>query len=251
MKLTTKILITLLLLFTTGLFASNFLIKKEYDKSDKTDIYFNYAKILEQPFRHIKIEGGNISNISFEQKKNPSVRVFRPWIDSGKDSVKARVEKDTLFLTLPDLTKYPDEKEWLKWVTLVRVFSPQLLSVDGVNTKFKMVRLKQKNLAVTMSGKSDFEVESNDSLFDRIQFTLKDSSRAAIRMSPGSKSAASFHADFLSADIQGISDLDISQGQMDSLKLSVSDKSGISLSGKTLKNYRIRLQIADGAGVSE
>lgn len=148
-------------------------------------------------------------------------------------------------------TKAEAEREWLRWVTPVRVFSPELLSADGVNTKFKMVRLKQKNLAVTMSGKSDFEVESNDSLFDRVQFILKDSSRAAIRMSPGSKSTASFHADFLSADIQGISDLDISQGQMDSLKLSVSDKSGISLSGKTLKNYRLRLQVADGAGVSE
>lgn len=90
-----------------------------------------------------------------------------------------------------------------------------------------------------MSGKSDFEVESNDFLFDGIQFILKDSSRAAIRMSPGSKSTTPFHADFLSADIQGISDLDISQGQMDSLKRSVSDKPGISLSGKTLKNYRL------------
>ena len=37
MKLTTKILILTLLLMTTGLFASNMLLKKVYQETDKND----------------------------------------------------------------------------------------------------------------------------------------------------------------------------------------------------------------------
>lgn len=56
----------MLLLFIAGLFVSNNILKKEYGKADKSDLYWNYSKILEQPFSHINIEGGNITNIAFE-----------------------------------------------------------------------------------------------------------------------------------------------------------------------------------------
>ena len=63
MKLSSLILLITLSLLTVALFLSNVLLKKEYDKIDKSDNYWTYGKILEQPFRHLKIEGGNITNI--------------------------------------------------------------------------------------------------------------------------------------------------------------------------------------------
>ena len=140
MKLTTKILLAMLLLFTLGLFASNVLLKKEYDKTDKNDIYWTYGKILEQPFKYLNIEGGNVTNIAYEQSKTASVRVFKDWDGYKSGSVKAHVKNDTLFITFPNTYKDEYEKRWLNWNTLVRIFSPELLAVNGVDTKFEMFR---------------------------------------------------------------------------------------------------------------
>ena len=62
MKLSSKILTILLLLVVVAMVFSNFTLKKEFDKMDKTDLYWDFEKISEQQFRHVKIENGNDSN---------------------------------------------------------------------------------------------------------------------------------------------------------------------------------------------
>jgi hypothetical protein len=235
MKLTTKILIAMLILFTTGLFASNMLIKKVYDKADKNDTYWTYGKILEQPFRHLKIEGGNITKIAYEQSKSASVRVFKEWVGYETGAVKAQVKNDTLYINFPNTYKNIYEKQYLKWNTMVRIFSPELLSVSGIDTKLEMFKLKQKNLSVNMSGKSEFEVESLIPQFDTLNIMQKDSSEIIFEMDPHLKSTGTFHVKYVNADIQGLSFLDIGHAQVDSLKLTVADSSGVLLSGGTMK----------------
>ncbi len=93
MKLSSAILLVTFILLITAMFASNLLLKKEYDKVDKSDLYWTYGKILQQPFRHIKIEGGNITNIAFEQSANPSVRIFKNWGGFERRSVKNLCKK--------------------------------------------------------------------------------------------------------------------------------------------------------------
>ncbi|MEJ7676584.1 MAG: hypothetical protein WKG06_01655 [Segetibacter sp.] len=160
------------------------LLKKEYDKVDKSDLYWTYGKILEQPFKHLKIEGGNVTNIAFEQSKKPSVRVFKNWDGYEKGIVKAFVKNDTLFVKFPNTYKDQYEKEWLKWNTLVRIFSPELLSVDGFDTDFELFKLKQKSIAINLSGKSKLEVESYLYNFDSLHITQRDSSEVVFEMSP-------------------------------------------------------------------
>jgi hypothetical protein len=63
-------------MLVAGLLSSNMILKKEYDKVDKSDIYWTFGNILEQPFKYLKIKGGNITNIAFEQSSNYSVRVL-------------------------------------------------------------------------------------------------------------------------------------------------------------------------------
>lgn len=235
MKLTSKILLAMLLLFTLGLFASNIILRKEYNKREKNDIYWTYGKILEEPFRHLNIDGGNVTNIAYEQSKTASVRVFKDW-DGYKDGrVTAHVKDDTLFIKFPNTYKDQYEKRWLKWNTLVRIFSPELLTINGVDTKLEMFKLKQKNISVNMSGKSSFEIESMDTDFDSIQISGKDSSAIEIEMSPDYQLTESFHVKSVSADLHGYSILDIGHAQIDSLKLVVDDSSAVLLSGGTLK----------------
>src|SRR5882762_8444142 len=98
MKWSTRILITMLIVLAAGLFASNMVLKSEYDKMDKNDIYWNYGKVLEQHFKYLKIEGGNVTNIAFEQSPNCSVRVLHDWQRVRENPIKAFVENDTLHI---------------------------------------------------------------------------------------------------------------------------------------------------------
>lgn len=235
MKLTTKILLALLLLFTLGLFASNAVLKSEYEKRDKNDIYWTYGKILEKPFKYLSIEGGNITSIAYEQSKASSVRVFKDWEGFKDGRVIASVSNDTLYLSFPKAAKDQYEKQWLKWITPVRIFSPELLTVKGVDTKLEMFKLKQKSISVNMSGKSSFEIESMITSLDSLNISGEDSSLMQIEMFPDYKTTESFHINALSANLHGYSILDVGHAQIDSLKFNIDDSSAILLSGGTLK----------------
>ena len=239
MKLTTKILITMLLLMTSGLFASNMLLKKVYEETDKNDTYWTYGKILEQPFKHLKIEGGNVSNIAFEQSSIASVKVFKNWHGFDQHSVKAHVVNDTLYISFPNTYHDLYEKDWLKWNVPVRIFSPELLSITGSHTNFEMYKMKQKNFSVNISGKSKFEVESMDTNFDSLHIIQSDSSAVVFEMSPEYKKTESFHIKYVNAKIEGYSILDIGHAQVDSLKLTVADSSAVLLSGGTMKKNQL------------
>ena len=57
MKFTSKILLALLVVLTGAVLSSNIILKKEYDKVDKSDIYWNYENVLQQPFKYLVIKG--------------------------------------------------------------------------------------------------------------------------------------------------------------------------------------------------
>lgn len=269
MKLSTRILVTTLFVLVAGLLTSNMILKKEYDKVDKSDIYWTYRKILEQPFKYLEIEGGNITNIAFEQSANCSVRVLEEWQRYHEGVVKAVVKNDTLFVKFAYTNKNMDEKVWMRGMTLIRIFSPKLLSVCGFNTKLEMFKMKQKSFTVNMAGKSTFEVESMVPDLDTLNVSMKDSSEVIFEMSPeykphpmqafkskvftaeitfgevaarpGSeviKSNESMTLQSLAARVQGNSLLDIGHAQIKSLQLNIADSSAIILSGEALKKVK-------------
>src|SRR5690349_2451975 len=98
MKLTTRILMLTLIVMIGGLLSSNMILKKQYDALDKSDIYWTYNKILEQPFKYLDITGGNGTNIFYEQSDKPSVRLLQEWVSYHHGEIKAIVKNDTLFL---------------------------------------------------------------------------------------------------------------------------------------------------------
>jgi hypothetical protein len=239
MKLTTKILSVILVLLTTGLFASNMLLKKEYEKSGKNDIYLTYGAILEKPFKYLNITGGNVTKIAWEPAPTAAVRVLKSWGGYKTGAVKAFVRNDTLYLHFPNTGYDYYEKRYIKWNTLVRIFSPELLSVNGVDTHLGMFKAWQTKLSVNMSGKSQFEIENLIPQFDSIRVIQRDSSEVFFERSLVIKGTASFHARSVIADIQGASLLDIGHGQVDSLQLNIGDSAGIILSGGTLKKNKV------------
>lgn len=259
MKWTSRILLAIFLLLIAGLFASNIALKKEYDKVDKNDSYWTYGKVSEDHFKFLKIEGGNLTHIAFEQSPNCSVRILQDWQRNHENPIKSHVLNDTLFVKFDYVPREDWEKNWMKWITVVRIFAPELQSVEGVNTNFEMFKLKQKSISVNMSGRSNFEIESFLPDMDSIHVVQRDSAEVVFEMSPEYKqpkmdegqtpkriilntllnetrrSTVSMTIRSLDADIKGYSILDVGHAQIENLKLNITDTSAIVLSGQALR----------------
>lgn len=261
MKISTRILIGLLLMMIAGLLSSNMILKKQYDAIDKEDVYWTYNKILEQPFKHLHITGGNGTHIFYEPSHKPSVRLLQEWVTYHRGEVKAIVRNDTLFLNFDYKPANLYEKFYLENAAPVRIFSPELLSVNGYNTNFEMQKLKQKTISVNMAGKSRFEVESLYPAIDSVIVNESDSSSVVFEISPDYKKnerkekleiyrkgvvtaiekepvlnsfdeTMSFNS--ISANLNGHCILDIGHAQVKNLFMKVSDSSAVVISGNAL-----------------
>lgn len=276
MKLSSVILLTTFTLLLIAMVVSNVLLKKEYDQLDKSNLYWNYKKLLEQPFSHLKIEGGNLTQIAFEQNQRASIRILKNWLETDSSRVKAHVYNDTLFVKFPLIAKDAYEKEFLRRSTIVRIFSPYLWSVEGVNTNFSLYKLKQKSISVTLSGKSNVVVETYLHNLDTLYIKQQDSSRVVFRISPEFENKTAeeqsviakaplhvqkdflnsnndqtgpgqeaqpvswetLHMKYVDANVQGVSLLDLGHAQIQTLRLTISDTSAIILSGGGLKKLK-------------
>ena len=264
MKLSSRILLALLLVYMGGLLSSNNILKKEFDKVDKSDLYWTYSKLLQAPFKYLKIKGGNITNIAFEQSHECSVRILEDWRRYHRGHIQASVKDDTLYIDFDFIPNEPFEKFWMQTITPVRIFSPELLSIEGFDTKLEMYKMKQRNFTVKLSGKSSFEVESMIPDLDSINIDQKDSSEIVfemspeykstvtlpmngnsvpakdnpgvrIQVSPNTKSNEAMQIRSIVARVQGNSLLDVGHAQIENIKLDIADSSGILLSGNALK----------------
>lgn len=266
MKISSKILLATFLLLIAAVLSSNMILKRQYDQIDKSDSYWTYDKILETPFKHLKITGGNGTNIYYEQNEKPSVRLSREWVNYHAGHVKAEVKNDTLFLDFGNPSLNGFEKFWLRNAEPVRLFSPELLSVTGKNTNFEMQKLRQKTITVNMSGHSQFEIESLWPEMDSINITQSDSTKVVFEMSPDYRKSSSdvqsagkvvVHniagvrsaeitapaSDYnggmsirsVTANIKGHSILDVGHAQIQNLQLQIQDSSATVLSGNALK----------------
>jgi hypothetical protein len=260
-------MIGMLLVIVAGLFFSNMILKKKYDRVDKSDLYWTYDRVLEQPFKYLKINGGNNTHIAFEQSADCSVRILNTWHRINENVVKTSVKDDTLFVSFNYVGKTREETDWWKYVTAVRIFSPGLLSVDGFDTDLGMFKLKQKSIKVSMSGRSKFEVESSIRHLDSLNISQKDSAEVVFEMSPDNwrsgpargelnvksrsgpsvrvimnepqneqiKSPEAMNIRYLQVKLEGNTLLDVGHAQIDSLQLAISDSSAIVLSGGALR----------------
>lgn len=269
MKLTARILLVMGIVLIAGLLSSNIILKKQYDAIDKSDIYWTYDKILQQPFKHLNITGGNETSIFYEPGAKPSVRVLKEWVRYHGGEVKVAIKNDTLFLNFDYKPANDYEIFWMQNATPVRIFSPELLSVTGNNTNFEMQKLKQKTVTVNMSGKSKFEVESLYPGMDSINVTLRDSTSVVFEMSPEYRKKdkntdkrvtttihlkeggtftsikspqqkdfdATMSINSVTANIKGYSILDIGHAQIEKLQANIADSSAVVLSGDALKKF--------------
>jgi hypothetical protein len=238
MKLSNVILLTSLCIGIVGLIGSNYVMKKEFDKIDKTDPYWNYWKIEDKPFRHLVIHGGNISNIIFEESPHSFVKVMNNWRGSGDGSVKAKVVNDTLYIDFSNRFVDIYEKFWLRDVVPVRISAPHLVSADGKDTKLVIDKFNQPELKINLNGDSKIQVNSFRTHFDRIEVNQNDSSLVAFTVSKELFLPDSINISQVIAYGSGTSLLNLRTATIDSLHLDLTDAASIALSGYSLKKWR-------------
>ena len=231
MKFTSWAIVVLLAILLTSVVVVDLQLKRQYAALDKSNVYWTYTSILDSPFRYLKIRGGNQSNVVFEQRPRYSVRVNEDWRRNFKGEVRATVSKDTLYLDFDFKTNDPFAPDWLKRTTAVRLFGPELTYVEGFDTRFEMDNISQGSIAVSMAGRSDFEVEYRDLKLDSITVSASDSSRVVFELAPEVRGAGPMTVKQVRADLRGLAFLDIAPAFVDSLSLKMEPRTSVSLSG--------------------
>lgn len=238
MKFVAKILTALTILFISGLFVTNAILKAQFEKLDKSDLYWNFKIVLSEPYHHLKLEGGNMTNIAFEPSPKSTVRVNPDWNAYKNGNFKPYVKNDTLHLVFDK--NYSDlyEKNWLRNNIMVRIFTPELLSVTGSDTRLVMKKVKQPNFTLDLSGTSEFELESQIPEFDSLKINQRDSSEVVFEMIHENGLSRDFHCKWIEASVKGKSILGLGDAKIDSFKISVDNRSAILLSGESLKMWK-------------
>lgn len=237
MKWSNVILSSSLALGITGLFGANAVLKREYDSIDKSDKYWNYTKLSDKPFRHIKITGGNVSNIVYEQAPHTVIKVMSAWRGSEDGAVKAVVLNDTLVVDYANTYKDIYEKYWLRDAVTVRITAPAVESVSGTDTKLVFNKFDQPSLKVELQGNSRLVINSYRTDFDRFDVNQSDSSLTVLSMSNETFTNDIITIKELNATGTGVSLLNLRSSKVDQLNLNMADSASVALSGYSLGKW--------------
>jgi hypothetical protein len=237
MKISSWILTIISCLFVLYLLAADLQLKKQYDQIDKTDPYWNYTKLANGSFHHLRITGANMTRIAFNPSPHGSIGVLNDeyWL---KERLKTYISNDTLFLLVEPGQDPANMREWMKSHVLITISCPDLLSVNVENTNLELFKMKQKTMNISLSGKSRLELESVYQDFDSIFIHQRDSTQVVFEMEEDIKSSGTMHVNTLYADVRGYSILDIGHFQIGSLHQTIGDTAAIVLSGYTLRQIK-------------
>lgn len=233
MKISTKILIGLCLFLVGGLFASNMILKKEYDNPNKKGRFGDYKTVLQQPFRHLKVENGkDYGVIIIMQGDKSEVRVPKTWTNFSLDTADKYVKNDTLFLKFTEKEK---PKSYSYSSSATYVFAPEMLSVEGNNTEIQLAAFKQKTLDIRLSKNSTLDISREFSDLDFLKISLKDISQFNCTLMSERFSQHIIKAQTVEASLSDSSKLYMNSFDIKSLKLTSTPNNEIQLSSGTLQ----------------
>jgi hypothetical protein len=159
MKLSTKLLILLSLFLVSCIFATNILLKKEFDKMDLKDPYRQYKTVLEQPFKHVKIMASNSEYCKVQYDYGVGYKVMKYKGDNidMQFSTQYYVQNDTLFIRIKELQQRYRNDE------LLRITAPSVSSFVLDSANFNINNWQQKDLHITLLDMSGVYVTMDSS----------------------------------------------------------------------------------------
>ena len=167
-KLSFVLLIALGLFLIGSMFASNFILKKEYNRVSKNKD-FQYTLLSNQPFKHLKLVQGNhddnfdtpsnYGQISFEVSDAYSAYSLpTSWFEDGKDTITSKIVDDTLVISLSRYTQSLYDRDA---VFNLRIKAPKIESITCVNSSIMIFNFMDDHMRISLFGNSSFSFPKN------------------------------------------------------------------------------------------
>ncbi len=158
-KLSSVLLIGLVILLIGSMFASNYILKKEYLIASKQND-FPYTELSNQRFKHLKLiqdlqevsSNDGYGLLSFEYSDSYSVKsVPTEWFVGGIDTITTKIVDDTLIVRL---SHYANGNYESHANFNLRIKAPKIESVTCVNSRVISLNLIQDNIQLNLFGNS-------------------------------------------------------------------------------------------------
>lgn len=154
MKLSTKLLLGLLLIFMVLVVINAFSLKSKWQKIDKTNPFLNYEKLSDRPFKFLKVNAPNglTGRVNILNNDKRQLYVSHNWADM----VTFKFEDDTLFV---DFLRDSEGKTFSydKFEKLVVITCPKVNSIETNNVSVEIDSLGQYQLKLVGKGYGSFE----------------------------------------------------------------------------------------------
>jgi hypothetical protein len=239
-KWSTKLLVGVFALVVSSIFASNIILKKEYDliKSKPKDRFSRYQKIVNQPFKHIVVDSGRlVGEIYIESSSQSSVYVAQNLDISTLLAQNIFVKNDTLFVKLNETTfsQFSDmDKKLIKQMNpFLHVLSTDIQSISVSNSDIRIDTLHQKGLTINLSNHAHFEINNGISDMDFCKVSLRNFSDFLITERITDKKINIKSAEI---DMRDSSVLYLKLANISNLKFNATQGNTIELSSGTLMN---------------
>jgi hypothetical protein len=239
-KWSTKLLVGVFALVVSSIFASNLILKNEYDmnKNKPKDRFAGYQKMVNQPFKHIVVDSSNfIGEIYIESSNQPSVYVSKFLDIHTLLAQNIFVRNDTLFVKLNE-TFFSQlsvvEKRQIKQMNpFLHVLSPDIQSISVSNSDIKVDTLHQKRLNINLSNNAHFEMNNCISDLDFCKVSIQNFSNFVITERIVDKKINIKSAEI---DMRDSSALYLKFANIDTFKFNATQGNTVELSSETLMN---------------
>ncbi len=238
MKLSSKLLIAVFLILIMGLVASNLLLKKQFDNPETENEFPGYRTLNTQGFKHLNIHTGNAGKIIYEPSNKPRFMVGTYLNDSMLNLMKNKVSNDTLYIEFPKgLVEYLYEKGWREYNVPIRLFSPELLSIQVNDSYLELHKMRQSVYQISLHGKSELKMETKLSNLKDLNLSLADSSLVWINYDMEERAYAKTPVSIenCKAILSGVSHLNMANSRVNQLQLNANEESSVDLTGYNLK----------------
>ncbi len=177
MKKSKKIIYGLILVLFVGIIYNGFELKKQFDKIDKTDEYWEYPVQKALDFSHIRIEGGNrtYTNIS------PGTENKLFYKSEIETQFKYSVVNDTLIIEFEkDLfTPKVNQRQFRRYKIQITYNGLKSVSTNDSYLDFDLETME--GLEIKTKGFTTLKIESNEARLDTLKMKMSENAFAIFR----------------------------------------------------------------------
>lgn len=225
MKLSTKLLLGLSGIFLMMMLISAFSVKSEFEKINQDDVYWDFQKVSDKAFKHIKIIGQKdaTGKVNIIENKHFAINVSKKWTDD----VKVSFEGDTVvvkFLLNPAKVRI---EEYPNYESIVMILCPDLSSIKGELTNIKIDSLNQDKLKIEATKITSVDIRKLNS--QHLNISLDANSNCDFR------NDILYKLENLEANVASSGVLKMRQVYPNNFVLNTSEKSVIEMNGTALK----------------